>query len=81
MGNVSRIYKVNNVNLGSWVYLQGCYYRKNKIILTKDKIKMLENLNFNFNRYDSTWAEMFEELIELKNETGKFSITRKKMQG
>jgi hypothetical protein len=61
-----------NKQLGTWVSRQRGDYQKG--ILSKDRIKRLEDIGFVWNPIDSQWEEMFIELTEYKDKHGDCNV-------
>ncbi len=55
-------------SLGTWVVAQGQKRRENR--LSQDRIDLLDELNFNWNRYARVFDQFCERLIEFKKKYG-----------
>ena len=49
-----------NVPLANWVIKQRQDYKKNK--LSQEKIELLNDINFDWDRHDTRWKEMYDQL-------------------
>ncbi|MEO5571944.1 MAG: Helicase associated domain protein [Bacteroidia bacterium] len=65
--------------LSSWVRGQRDLFKDGK--LTEDKIKNLEELNFDWNPTDKHWNKMYEQLKEYKEKFGQCNIVHVKLLG
>jgi superfamily II DNA or RNA helicase len=61
--------------LGTWVSQQR--KKKKNNLLTKDQIRNLDNLKFDWDRLDSTWNEMLTELIAYKTVNGHVNVPQR----
>jgi hypothetical protein len=64
-----------NKQLASWVSVQRRSYKNRN--LTEDHIKRLDDIGFMWNPSESKWEEMFEALIEYKNNHGNCNVTQR----
>ncbi len=55
-------------SLGTWVVAQGQKRRENR--LSQDRIDLLDELNFNWNRYARVFDQFCEKLVEFKEKYG-----------
>lgn len=53
----------DNLPLANWVIKQRQDYKKNK--LSQEKIKLLNDINFDWDRHDTRWKEMYDQLKDL----------------
>jgi Fe-S-cluster formation regulator IscX/YfhJ len=70
--NVPTKYKINNIDLGSWIRQQKNYF-ENKL-LTTEKIKKLESIGISWYEEELSWMEYYELAIEYYKEHGDLLI-------
>jgi hypothetical protein len=79
--SVPNIYEENK-QLGHWVNTQRVQYKRYKedksSHMTQDRIKMLEELKFDWNPRETTWMAQFAELMEYVRVHGPGSIPSQK---
>lgn len=66
---------VCGVNISIWVGDQRTAYRKG--YLSKERQKLLEDIGFSLNTYNDAWDEMFNLLLEYKDEHGNMNIPKR----
>jgi superfamily II DNA or RNA helicase len=71
---VPQEYKLNT-QLASWVSRQRGFYAQRK--LSTDRIGRLEQLGFEWNRFESAWEQMFAALAAYKQEHGDCRVPQK----
>ncbi len=73
--NIPVLYETKGKKLGSWLHNQRkSYYGKGTYRITQERIKLLEELDTNWNMYEKTWNECYELLKEYQEEHGNIDM-------
>ena len=71
---VPRTYKADP-QLARWVSTQrGAYNHTNRSLITTDRIEQLNSIGFVWNPLDAQWMDMYERLVEYKNQYKSTSV-------
>ncbi|MDA9256723.1 Helicase associated domain protein [Pseudomonadales bacterium] len=69
---VPRLFTIQEKPLGHWVSTQRAKFQKG--ILTNAQIKLLDNLDFAWNKYEAQWLEKFQDLLDYKQKVGDTNV-------
>jgi superfamily II DNA or RNA helicase len=68
-------YSVNNFNLEKWATRTRRSYKHGK--LSKEQVDLLEGIGFSWHKRSDNWIQMYNELVEFKNENGNCDISKR----
>lgn len=75
--DVPRLYKVNNINLGTWLNIQRQAYKGNETHkITKYQIELLNDLGMKWNLREENWDENYYLLEDYYREHGNIDVPR-----